>query len=203
MTYSAQLVSISVILAFMVNIQVARSTIPVFMIPLFIAPYVLGLKYVFITAFVSHFLVDLLVYGSAFGTSIFWELGTMLVSLSLYLISNIKKNSKVFDILKLFILMLSNVIIYSLVGLIDYLLTENYLVIWQVITGIFIVNNISYVLFYFMLKKVNKVLSNKFFKQKEGFIMKKENKSNIKIKDIKIRKCYKYKIECIFDRYCS
>lgn len=139
---------------------------------MFVAPYILNLKYTIITAFLSHFLVDLLVFGASFGTSIFWELGTTCISVVLWFIANIKKEGMFIDFFKVLMLIISNIVIYSFVGLLDYSVIKSELVFWQIIVGVFIVNNLSYIFFYNITKKINKILCKKFkvIKEKTNFI---------------------------------
>lgn len=160
---SALLISLIVILGQILRISVANTTIPLFLFPILISPFILNWYFCFIVGFLGHWLVDLTVFGTAFSTSIFWELGTGLLAISIYFIYKLK----FYDWIKILLIILSNSIFFTLFGIIDWFITKNY-VIWfnQILIGVIFINNISLIIFYFLSKKIGFRLIKSLEKQK-------------------------------------
>lgn len=155
--YVAVLIAMMVVLSQIMRIQIIpRTSIPLFLIPIFISGFILNWYWCFLIGFMGHFLLDLTLWGFTLG-SLCWNIGTGLLAILIKLINWIKIN----HIIKIIIILLANIIIYLPIDFILFWLNLGVLSIEQIIIGILITNTICLPILYFITLKIIKVFNSK------------------------------------------
>lgn len=155
--YVAILIAMTVVLSQVMQIQVIpRTSIPLFLIPIFISGFILNWYWCFLIGFMGHFLSDLTLWGFTLG-SLCWNIGTGLLAILIKLINWIKIN----HIIKIILILLSNIIIYLPINFILFWWNLGVLSIEQIIIGILITNTICLPILYFVTLKIIKVFNSK------------------------------------------
>lgn len=155
--YVAVLIAKMVVLSQVMRIQIIpRTSIPLFLIPIFISGFILNWYWCFLIGFMGHFLSDLTLWGFTLG-SLCWNIGTGLLAILIKLINWIKIN----HIIKIILILLSNIIIYFPIDFILFWLNLGVLSIEQIIIGILITNTICLPILYFITLKIIKVFNSK------------------------------------------
>ncbi|WFG98266.1 hypothetical protein M1770_09555 [Spiroplasma citri] len=143
-----------VVLSQIMRIQIIpRTSIPLFLIPIFISGFILNWYWCFLIGFMGHFLSDLTLWGFTVG-SLCWNIGTGLLAVLIKLINWIKINHSI----KIILILLSNIIIYLPIDFMLFWLNIDVLNIEQIIIGILITNTICLPIFYFITLKIKKRL---------------------------------------------
>lgn len=152
--YVAVLIAMMVVLSQTMRIQIIpRTSIPLFLIPIFISGFILNWYWCFLIGFMGHFLSDLTLWGFTLG-SLCWNIGTGLLAILIKLISWIKINHSI----KIILILLANIIIYLPIDFMLFWLNIGVLNIEQIIIGILITNTICLPIFYFITLKIKKRL---------------------------------------------
>ncbi len=155
--YVAVLIAMMVVLSQVMQIQIIpRTSIPLFLIPIFISGFILNWYWCFLIGFMGHFLSDLKLWGFTAG-SLCRNIGTGLLEILIKLINWIKIN----HIIKIILILLSNIIIYLPIDFILFWLNLGFLSIEQIIIGILITNTICLPILYFITLKIIKVFNSK------------------------------------------
>ncbi len=155
--YVAILIAMTVVLSQVMRIKIIPITsIPLFLIPIFISGFILNWYWCFLIGFMGHFLSDLTLWGFTLG-SLCWNIGTGLLVILIKLINWIKIN----HIIKIILILLSNIIIYLPIDFILFWLNLGVLSIEQIIIGILITNTICLPILYFITLKIIKVFNSK------------------------------------------
>ncbi|WP_424526371.1 ECF transporter S component [Spiroplasma endosymbiont of Glossina fuscipes fuscipes] len=159
-TYVSILIAMMVVLSQTMRIQIIpRTSIPIFLIPIFISGFILNWYWCLLIGFMGHFLSDLTLWGFTLG-SLCWNIGTGLLAILIKLINLIKIN----HIIKIILILLTNIIIYTPIDFILFWLNFGVLNIEQIIIGILITNTICLPLFYLISIKISKKLNIKLIK---------------------------------------
>lgn len=135
---------------------IPRTSIPLFLIPVFISGFILNWYCCFLIGFMGHFISDLTLWGFTLG-SLCWNICTSLLAILIKLIKWIKIN----HIIKIILILLSNIIIYLPIDFILFWLNLGVLSIEQIIIGILITNTICLPILYFITLKIIKVFNSK------------------------------------------
>ncbi|WP_425380627.1 ECF transporter S component [Spiroplasma endosymbiont of Stenodema calcarata] len=152
--YVAVLIAMMVVLSQTMRIQIIpRTSIPLFLIPIFISGFILNWYWCFLIGIIGHFLSDLTLWGFTVG-SLCWNIGTGLLAVLIKLINWIKINHSI----KIILILLANIIIYLLIDFVLFWLNIGVLNIEQIIIGILITNTICLPIFYFITLKIKKRL---------------------------------------------
>lgn len=152
--YVAVLIAIMVVLSQVMRIQIIpRTSIPLFLLPIFISGVILNWYWCLLIGFMGHFLSDLTLWGFTVG-SLCWNIGTGLLAVLIKLINWIKINHSI----KIILILLSNIIIYLPIDFVLFWLNLGVLSIEQIIIGILITNTICLPIFYFITLKIKKRL---------------------------------------------
>ncbi len=152
--YVAVLIAMMVVLSQTMRIQIiSRTSIPLFLIPIFISGFILNWYRCFLIGIMGHFLSDLTLWGFTVG-SLCWNIGTGLLAVLIKLINWIKINHSI----KIILILLSNIIIYLPIDFMLFWLNIDVLNIEQIIIGILITNTICLPIFYFITLKIKKRL---------------------------------------------
>ncbi|WP_425379886.1 ECF transporter S component [Spiroplasma endosymbiont of Stenodema calcarata] len=152
--YVAVLIAMMVVLSQTMRIQIIpRTSIPLFLIPIFISGVILNWYWCLLIGFMGHFLSDLTLWGFTVG-SLCWNIGTGLLAVLIKLINWIKINHSI----KIILILLSNIIIYLPIDFVLFWLNLGVLSIEQIIIGILITNTICLPIFYFITLKIKKRL---------------------------------------------
>ncbi len=155
--YVAVLIAMMVVLSQVMRIQIIpRTSIPLFLIPIFISGFILNWYWCLLIGFIGHFLSDLTLWGFTL-ESLCWNIGTGLLAILIKLINWIKIN----HIIKIILILLSNIIIYFPIDFILFWLNLGVLSIEQIIIGILITNKICLPILYFITLKIIKVFNSK------------------------------------------
>ncbi|QIA69692.1 hypothetical protein [Spiroplasma citri] len=97
-----------VVLSQTMRIQIIpRTSIPLFLIPIFISGIILNWYWCLLIGIMGHFLSDLTLWGFTVG-SLCWNIGTGLLAVLIKLINWIKINHSI----KIILILLANIIIY-------------------------------------------------------------------------------------------
>ncbi|AXF96150.1 hypothetical protein [Spiroplasma phoeniceum] len=157
--YIAVLIAMMVVLSQVMRIQIIlRTSIPLFLIPVFISTFILNWYWCLFIGFVGHLLVDLSLWGFTLG-SLCWNLGTGLLAILLRIIYLIKCH----NFWKIILLLLINLIIYFPIDFILFWLNLGILNIEQIIIGVLIVNTICLPTFYLLSIKIIKKINQRNF----------------------------------------
>ncbi|WP_342263013.1 MULTISPECIES: ECF transporter S component [unclassified Spiroplasma] len=150
--YVAVLIAMMVVLSQTMRIQIIpRTTIPLFLMPIFLSGFILNWYWCLLVGFMGHFLSDLTLWGFTVG-SLCWNIGTGLLAISIKLINWIKIN----HIIKIILILLANIIIYLPIDFVLFWLNLGVLNIEQIIIGILITNIIFLPIFYLLTLKIIK-----------------------------------------------
>ncbi|WP_342276684.1 hypothetical protein [Spiroplasma endosymbiont of Nebria brevicollis] len=148
----AVLIAMMVVLSQTMRIQIIpRTTIPLFLIPIFLSGFILNWYWCLLVGFMGHFLSDLTSWGFTLG-SLCLNIGTSLLAILIKLINWIKIN----HIIKIILILLTNIIIYLPIDFILFWLNLGVLNIEQIIIGILITNTICLPIFYLLTLKIIK-----------------------------------------------
>lgn len=115
-TYSAFLIALIVVLSQLMRIQIIpRTSIPLFLIPIFVAPWLLNWYWCFFIGFMGHLLSDVSLWGVTIG-SLCWNIATGIIALSLFFIYKLP-----WHWLKIILILIVNIVSYAPIDFILFL----------------------------------------------------------------------------------
>lgn len=154
-TYSAFLIALIVVLSQLMRIQIIpRTSIPLFLIPIFVAPWLLNWYWCFFIGFMGHLLSDVSLWGVTIG-SLCWNIATGIIALSLFFIYKLP-----WHWLKIILILIVNIVSYAPIDFILFWFGISALSVEQIIFGVLIANSICLPIFYFLSIKIkNRILN--------------------------------------------